>query len=127
MGGAAASQADAVVEATPEPDRAELTLDGVTRLGAAIRNSASAYNKGQVSDEAAKKLINEAIAIEDAEVKLKRSYVPKAGEKCSPASRWRATSRSRTRSARLSGTTSPRRFRSRSRFDLDQATLSWIY
>jgi hypothetical protein len=80
MGGAAASQADAVVEATQEPDRAEVTLDGVTRLGAAIRNSASAYNKGQVSDEAAKKLINEAIAIEDAEVKLKRSYVPKAGE-----------------------------------------------
>jgi hypothetical protein len=77
MGGAAASQADAVVEATPEPDRAGVTLDGVTRLGAAIRNYASAYNKGQVSDEAAKKLINEAIAIEDAEVKLKRSYVPK--------------------------------------------------
>ena len=47
------------------------------RLGAAIRNYASAYNKGQVSDEIAKKLMNEAIAIEDAEGKLKRSYVPK--------------------------------------------------
>jgi hypothetical protein len=30
-----------------------------------------------VSDETAKKQITEAIAIEDAEVKLKRSYVPK--------------------------------------------------
>ncbi len=47
------------------------------RLGGAIKNYADAYNKGPVSDETAKKLINEAIAIEDAEVKLKRSYVPK--------------------------------------------------
>jgi hypothetical protein len=47
------------------------------RLVGAIRNYADAYNKGPVSDETAKQLINEAIAIEDAEVKLKRSYVPK--------------------------------------------------
>jgi hypothetical protein len=42
-----------------------------------IKRYADAYNKGAVSDETAKKLIGEAIAIEDAEVKLKRSYVPK--------------------------------------------------
>jgi len=42
-----------------------------------IKRYADAYNKGPVSDEAAKKLINDAIAVEEAEVKLKRSYVPK--------------------------------------------------
>ncbi len=47
------------------------------RLVGAIKNYADAYNKGPVSDETAKQLINEAIAVEDAEVKLKRSYVPK--------------------------------------------------
>lgn len=53
-------------------------LQGINqRLLGAIKRYADAYNKGPVSDETAKKLINEAIAIEDAEVKLKRSYVPK--------------------------------------------------
>jgi len=53
-------------------------LQGINqRLLGTIKRYADAYNKGSVSDEAAKKLINEAIAIEDAEVKLKRSYVPK--------------------------------------------------
>jgi hypothetical protein len=53
-------------------------LQGINqRLLGAIKNYADAYNKGPVSDETAKQLINEAIAIEDAEVKLKRSYVPK--------------------------------------------------
>jgi CII-binding regulator of phage lambda lysogenization HflD len=53
-------------------------LQGINkRLLGTIKNYSDVANKGQVSDEAAKKLINEAIAIEDAEVKLKRSYVPK--------------------------------------------------
>jgi hypothetical protein len=47
------------------------------RLLGTIKRYADAYNKGSVPDEVAKKLINEAIAIEEAEVKLKRSYVPK--------------------------------------------------
>lgn len=47
------------------------------RLGGLIRNYADAYNIGPVSDETAKELINEAIAIEEAEVQLKRSYAPK--------------------------------------------------
>jgi len=42
-----------------------------------IKRYADAYKKGPVSDEAAKKLINDAIAVEEAEVKLKRSYVSK--------------------------------------------------
>jgi len=47
------------------------------RLAVAIKNFADAYNKGSVSDQTAKELIKEAIAIEDAEVKLKSSYVPR--------------------------------------------------
>ena len=53
-------------------------LEGINkRLLGTIKRYAEAYNKGPVSDETAKKLINEAIAIEEAEVKLKRSYAPK--------------------------------------------------
>ena len=53
-------------------------LQGINkRLLGTIKNYAHAYNKGPVSDETAKKLINAAIAVEEAEVKLKRSYVPK--------------------------------------------------
>jgi hypothetical protein len=47
------------------------------RLLGTVQKYADAYNQGPVSDETAKKLINEAIDIEEAEVKLKRSYVPK--------------------------------------------------
>jgi len=47
------------------------------RLIGTIKNYADAFNKGPVSDEAAKKLLNQAIAVEEAELKLKRSYVPK--------------------------------------------------
>ncbi len=61
----------------PVYDAYQKDLQGINqRLAAVIKNYADAYNKGPVSDETAKKLINEAIAIEDAEVKLKRSYVP---------------------------------------------------
>jgi len=38
---------------------------------------ADAYNKGAVSNETAKKLLAEALDIEEAELKLKRAYVPK--------------------------------------------------
>jgi hypothetical protein len=62
----------------PVYDAYQKELQGINkRLLGAIKSYADAYNKGSVSDETAKKLINEAIAIEDAEVKLKRSYVPK--------------------------------------------------
>lgn len=47
------------------------------RMAKAIVAYADAYNKGSVADETAKKLIGEAIAIEEAEVKMKRSYLPK--------------------------------------------------
>jgi hypothetical protein len=47
------------------------------RLLTVIKSYADVYNKGPVSDAAAKKLINQAIAVEEAELKLKRSYVPR--------------------------------------------------
>ncbi len=47
------------------------------RLAKAIVAYADAYSKGPVPNETAKKLLDEALAIEQAEVTLKRSYVPK--------------------------------------------------
>ncbi len=47
------------------------------RLAAAIGAYAAAYNKGPVTDEAAKKLLDEALAIDEAEAKLKSAAVPK--------------------------------------------------
>jgi hypothetical protein len=47
------------------------------RLAAAIKAYAEAYNKGPVTNETAKKLLDEAVAIDDAEAKLKSATVPK--------------------------------------------------
>jgi hypothetical protein len=47
------------------------------RLTAAIAAYADAYNKGPVADDVAKKLLSEAVAIDEAETKLKTTYVPK--------------------------------------------------
>ena len=38
---------------------------------------ADAYNKGPVANDMAKKLLDDAMAVDDAEGKLKASYVPK--------------------------------------------------
>jgi hypothetical protein len=43
------------------------------RIKKTIEAYAEAYNKGSLSNETAKKLLNEAIAIDEAEVALKRS------------------------------------------------------
>ena len=52
------------------------------RLGKMIREYADEFNagKGTISNETAKKLIHEAISIEEAEVKLKRGYAEKIGK-----------------------------------------------
>jgi len=52
------------------------------RLGKTVKAYADAYNqgKGTISNDAAKKLLNEALAVEDAEVKLKRTYADKIGK-----------------------------------------------
>ena len=47
------------------------------RMSAMIVAYANAYNKGPVTNDVAKKLLDEALAVDDAEAKLKGSYVPK--------------------------------------------------
>jgi len=47
------------------------------RTRQAIQSYASAYNEGAVADDVAKKLLEEALAIEASELELRRSYVPK--------------------------------------------------
>jgi hypothetical protein len=50
------------------------------RLGKLIVSYADAYNKGAVPNDTAKTLLNELLAIEEDELKLKRDYVPKLEE-----------------------------------------------
>jgi hypothetical protein len=52
------------------------------RLGQTITSYADAYNagKGTISNETAKKLLNEALSVEEAEVKTKRAYAEKIGK-----------------------------------------------
>ena len=52
------------------------------RLMNAIKGYADAFNagKGEISNEQAKKLLGEALAIEEAEVKLRQSYAAKLGD-----------------------------------------------
>jgi hypothetical protein len=52
------------------------------RLGATIKAYADAYNagKGEISDDTAKKLLAEALAVEESEVKLRQSYAAKLGK-----------------------------------------------
>ncbi len=56
------------------------------RIKGTIKSYADAYNAGAVPDATAKKLLNDALAIEDSEVDLKKSYVPKF-EKVLPAAK----------------------------------------
>jgi len=52
------------------------------RLGKTIKAYADVFNegKGGISDDAAKNLLKEALSIEEAEVKLKRTYADKIGK-----------------------------------------------
>jgi len=47
------------------------------RVVAVIKAYADAYNKGPIANDVAKKLVDEAQAVDEAEVKLKGSYAPK--------------------------------------------------
>jgi hypothetical protein len=51
-----------------------------------LKAYADAYNKGPVPNETAKQLLDEMLAIDEAEVQLKRSFVPKL-EKALPVSK----------------------------------------
>lgn len=71
----------------PLYDAYQKDLDAVTkRLMSTIAAYAEAYKKGAVSNETAKRLIEDAIAVEEAEVHLKRTYLPKL-EKVLPAAK----------------------------------------
>jgi Spy/CpxP family protein refolding chaperone len=52
------------------------------RLGKTIKDYADAYNegKGTISNDTAKKLLHEALSVEEAEVKTKRAYAEKIGK-----------------------------------------------
>lgn len=52
------------------------------KLGKTITEYANAYNQGNgtISNDTAKKLLNEAISIDEQEVKLKRTYAEKIGK-----------------------------------------------
>jgi len=52
------------------------------RLGKTIDTYAEAYNqgKGSISNDTAKKILDEAISVEDQEIKLKRTYADKVGK-----------------------------------------------
>ena len=47
------------------------------RMTAMIESYASAYNKGPIANDVAKKLLDESVAIDDAEVKAKSALAPK--------------------------------------------------
>ena len=56
------------------------------QLGKTIMEYADAFNKGSIPNDTAKKLLDEAISVEEQEVKLKRSYAEKL-EKAIPATK----------------------------------------
>jgi hypothetical protein len=62
----------------PIYDSYQKDLDGINKqLGLTIKNYADAFNKGAIPDDTAKKLLGDALSVEDQEVKLKRSYAEK--------------------------------------------------
>ncbi|HEY7129067.1 MAG TPA: hypothetical protein VH332_05315 [Nitrospira sp.] len=56
------------------------------KLGQTIRDYAEAFNKGSIPDNTAKKLLGDALSVEEQETKLKRSYAEKL-EKALPYSK----------------------------------------
>ena len=67
----------------PIYDAYQKDLDQINqRLGMTIKGYADAYNagKGAISDDTAKKLLNEALSLEESEVKHKRTYADKIGK-----------------------------------------------
>jgi len=65
----------------PIYDSYQKELDGINKqLGQTIKDYADAFNKGTIQNDTAKKLLNEALSVEEQEVKLKRSYAEKVGK-----------------------------------------------
>jgi Spy/CpxP family protein refolding chaperone len=55
-------------------------------LGHTIKDYADAFNKGPIANDKAKKLLSEALSVQESELKLKRTYADKIG-KVLPASK----------------------------------------
>jgi hypothetical protein len=71
----------------PVYDSYQKDLDAINKqLGQTVRDYAEAFNKGTIPDDTAKKLLGEALSVEEQEVKLKRSYADKL-EKVLPATK----------------------------------------
>lgn len=65
----------------PIYDSYQKELDGINKhLGQTIKDYADAFNQGNVPNDTAKKLLGEALSVEEQEVKLKRTYADKLGK-----------------------------------------------
>ena len=65
----------------PLYDSYQKELDGINKhLGQTIKDYADAFNKGNVPNDTAKKLLGEALSVEEQEVKLKKTYAEKLGK-----------------------------------------------
>ena len=65
----------------PLYDSDQKELDGINKqLGPKITDYADAFNKGNVPNDTAKKLLGEALSVEEQELKLKRTYADKLGK-----------------------------------------------
>jgi hypothetical protein len=65
----------------PIYDSYQKELDGINKqLGQTIKDYAEAFNKGTIPNDTAKKLLGEALSVEEQEVKLKRTYAEKLGK-----------------------------------------------
>ena len=65
----------------PMYDDYQKDLEGINKqLAQTIKEYAEAFNKGTISNDTAKKLLNEALTVEEQEVKLKRANAEKLGK-----------------------------------------------
>ena len=65
----------------PMYDDYQKDLEGINKqLAQTIKEYAEAFNKGTISNDTAKKLLNEALMVEEQEVKLKRANAEKLGK-----------------------------------------------
>ena len=65
----------------PIYDSYQKDLEAINKqLGQTIKDYAEAFNKGTIPNDTAKKLLNEALSVEEQEVKLKRTYAEKLGK-----------------------------------------------
>jgi hypothetical protein len=65
----------------PIYDSYQKELDGINQqLGQTVKDYADAFNKGNVPNDTAKKLLGEALSVEEREVKLKHAYADKLGK-----------------------------------------------